>query len=288
MLESVGKLAIGAAQFGMDYGIANNNGQVNKDNIKNILNLAWENGIDAIDTAKAYGDSEKSIGHYIKEHPETLWKIVTKISNTDTSLVDQVTDSSQNLTILPTTILAHSSNIYLDKRFQEDIAKVKENQLISKFGVSLYDENDINKVMDSAIKPDIIQIPLSILDTRLYRSSILNQVIEKGVEVHVRSAFLQGLLYLSESDLKDRFEDAVPSIDKLKFIASKAGITLTELSLLWLISLEEVSKVIIGMDNVDQLKAHLKTLTKKVDSAVFEDALCIHYENETILNPSLW
>ena len=66
------------------------------------------------------------------------------------------------------------------------------------------------------------------------------------------------------------------------------GLTLSELSLSWLISLEEVSKVIIGVDNVNQLKVHLETLEKNVNPAVFEEALLVYYENENILNPSLW
>ena len=100
--------------------------------------------------------------------------------------------------------------------------------------------------------------------------------------------FLQGLFYLSDADLKDRFSDAVPHLNKLKSIAADAELTLAELSLLWLISLEEVSKVVIGVDNETQLKAHLETLKKEVDSAVCKKALSVNYENETRLNPSLW
>ena len=116
----------------------------------------------------------------------------------------------------------------------------------------------------------------------------LARLYKNGIEIHVRSAFLQGLFYLPESDLNIRFSDAVPYLEKLKSIAAEAELTLAEFSLLWLVSLEEVNKVVIGVDNTDQLKTHLETLKKNVDPAVFEEALFIRYENENILNPSLW
>ena len=70
MSNPVKKLAIGTAQFGMVYGIANQNGQVQQDEITTILDLAWENGIHTLDTAKAYGTSEEAIGSYLKNHIE--------------------------------------------------------------------------------------------------------------------------------------------------------------------------------------------------------------------------
>ena len=93
---------------------------------------------------------------------------------------------------------------------------------------------------------------------------------------------------VSDSDLDNRFYDAVPYLQKLKSIAKENKLTLAELSLLWLVSLEEVSKVIIGVNNSDQLKMHLATVNKNVNLTVFKEALSIHYENENILNPSLW
>ena len=122
----------------------------------------------------------------------------------------------------------------------------------------------------------------------MYRNGMLSKLKDAGIELHVRSAFLQGLFFLPLHGLKDRFRDAIPHLTKLKSIASEANLTIPELSLLWLVSLEEVSRVIIGVDNMEQLKTHLNTLNKKVHPDVFEKALCVHYENENILNPSLW
>jgi aryl-alcohol dehydrogenase-like predicted oxidoreductase len=281
------KIAIGTAQFGMPYGINNRNGQVHGDEITAILDLAWENGIDTLDTAKAYG-SEESIGCYLKRHQNTVWDIITKISDSDIKVTDQVRDSTEKLTIQPSVVLAHSAGLFCGEAFQNELVEAKNAQTIIKLGVSLYREDEISQVLESAFKPDVIQLPINMLDTRLYRCGVLSKLFDREIEIHVRSAFLQGLFYLSKAELEDSFKDVIPYLEKLKSISADIGLTLSELSLLWLVNLKEVSKVIIGVDNVNQLKNHLDTLQKNVDSSVFEEALSLQYENEKILNPSLW
>jgi aryl-alcohol dehydrogenase-like predicted oxidoreductase len=110
----------------------------------------------------------------------------------------------------------------------------------------------------------------------------------KKMDIHIRSVFLQGMFYLSDKDIQENFPDVFETINQLQIIAQDADLTLAELSLLWVCSLEQVDKVIIGVDNVEQLNAHMETIKKKVDPVVFEEALSIKYENENILNSSLW
>ena len=197
-------------------------------------------------------------------------------------------DSTKKLAISPSVVLAHSAQLFLDTDFQEELAEARNRKIAPKTGVSLYSESEINQVLESTFKPEVIQLPMNILDNRLYRRGLLDRIRDKGIMIHARSAFLQGLFYLPEADLKARFADVVPYITKLKNIAVEAGLTLAELSLLWLVNMEELNKVIIGLDNLVQLNEHLETLNKNVDPAIFEESLSINYENENILNPSLW
>mgnify|MGYP002526403935 CR=1 FL=1 len=129
---------------------------------------------------------------------------------------------------------------------------------------------------------------MNIMDTKLFRYHILDKIKERSIEIHVRSVFLQGLFFLPELKLRKYFEDAISTIVLLKNIAKEASLTLAELSLLWICSLEQVEKVIIGINNLKQLQAHKETSTKTVEQNIFKKALSIKYENEKILNPSLW
>ena len=56
------KLALGAAQFGLDYGVSNTHGKVEISEVENILQIAKKNGINTIDTAVVYGNSESILG----------------------------------------------------------------------------------------------------------------------------------------------------------------------------------------------------------------------------------
>ena len=117
MSKKTRKLALGTAQFGMSYGIANKKGKVEKEEITSILELAKEYEIDTLDTAKAYGKSEEYIGNYLKEHPNSSFKIITKLGDSNTNVLKQIKDSAKKLHSKPNVILAHSVEFYFDKKF---------------------------------------------------------------------------------------------------------------------------------------------------------------------------
>ena len=281
-------LVIGTAQFGMPYGVANVVGKVRASNVEKILDLAWSSGICTLDTAKNYGSSEGVIGAYLKKRKHHSWSVVTKLSDNNNSVSSQIDDSKEKLTIQAKTVLAHSTDLYLSSWFQNGIKKAKNQGKVEKIGVSVYVEDEISRVMASTLMPDVIQLPINILDTRLYRRGILNTLCDSGVEIHARSVFLQGMFFLSKKKLAERFKGAVPYISELTEIAGKVGLTVAELSLLWLINLQEVAKVVIGVDSPIQLEGHLTTLKKSGDPIVFGEAVSVACENERLLNPRLW
>ena len=125
MTELANKLAIGTVQFGMNYGISNQNGQVSEDEITVILDLARKNGIKTLDTAKTYGTSEEALGSYLKNHTESSWEIITKISDGNNSLLYQLMDSIKKLSVRPTVLLAHSTELFLDESFQSEMQNFK-------------------------------------------------------------------------------------------------------------------------------------------------------------------
>lgn len=282
------RLAIGTAQFGMPYGINNRSGIVNGQEVGRILDLAWCSGVNTLETAKLYGKAEEQIGFYLRHQSSEPWDVITKLNSMQPNVANQIEDSTEKLSIKPCGVLAHSADLFIERKFQEQLTEAKHEHRIQRIGVSLYTEEEINLVMESKVEPDIIQLPMNILDTRLHRHGVLKNLSASGVDVHIRSVFLQGLFFLPQDILRQQFEDAVPYLGKLHSIARQAGLGLGELSLLWVISLIEVEKVLVGIENCFQLRQHLETLKKDVAPWVFEDALSVEYENTNILNPSLW
>ena len=287
MSNPCNKLALGTAQFGMNYGVANKNGQVGKRKAMAILDFAYSVGINTLDTAKDYRSSEEVIGYYLKDQSVEDWHIITKVNTKANSIESQINDSIDKLGTIPEIVLVHSTVGYLNRSFCKALHRLKETQNIKQVGVSVYTCDEIQKVL-SFLHPDVIQCPLNILDTKLLRNGLLDKIKGYGIDIHIRSVFLQGLFYLADKRIQKNFADALQTIKQLRLIAQNAELTLAELSLLWVCSLEQVDKIIIGVDNVEQLEAHQKTLKKKVDRVFFQEALNIKYENENILNPSLW
>ena len=62
------KLVLGTVQFGLDYGVNNQSGQVQQSEVNKILQLAKESGIKKIDTSSAYGTSESVLGKSLSEN----------------------------------------------------------------------------------------------------------------------------------------------------------------------------------------------------------------------------
>jgi len=279
---------LGSAQFGSDYGIANKYGKVKSSEINKILAFAYKKGINTIDTASGYGISEQIIGKYLNDNPEQRWSIITKLSGPLELFEKQIRTSIIRLGRKPDVVLAHSISDLFNPCFTDIMSWLKNEMGINKIGVSVYGKNEIEKIFNFKYKMDVIQCPLNILDTRLYRTGLIDKIKENEIELHIRSVFLQGLFFLSEKNLNSNFIEVLPYIKKLKKISRSFGLSLSELSLLWVCSLDQVDKVIIGVDNVNQIKTHYKTINKKINFELTEKITSIKYNNEKILNPSLW
>ena len=284
----INKLSVGTAQFGFGYGIDHKNLQVSQPMINQILNFCSKNNIKSIDTAKSYCSSEKNIGEYFKNHNYKGWDITTKIDHIKEPIKDQLVNSKEKLKCKPSTLLAHSINLYKMESFQKQIKELKQENIELKTGVSVYTNDDIEKALEYQENLDVIQLPLNILDTRLIRKGVLKKINSLSIEIHARSIFLKGLLYLSKFELDSRFKGAVKSLNFLKNILKKENLTLAEYSLLFVASRKEITKVVVGIENLVQLKEHCNTLRKHVDSKIFFEALALDFNDEYILNPSLW
>ena len=281
------KLILGTAQFGMNYGIANKNNIPNKNKIYEILNYAYLNNISSIDTASGYGNSENIIGNYLKEHANQNWNIITKNDNPKIALLDQIKDSKKKLNCTPNIFMSHSSQMFLSDRFQNEAINLKK-KLPIKIGVSLYNDKEINSVLNMPFLPEVIQLPISALDTRLLKNDSLGKIKMHKIEIHARSIFLQGLFFMPELYIKKHFNDAFYSLKMLEEISLKEGLSVSDLSLLWVNSLQEIDKIIVGTEALSQLKSNISTLEKKCNKSAFNDLLNIKYENQEILNPQNW
>lgn len=287
------KLVLGTVQFGLNYGINNHQGKPSDSSVKSILDKAYTSGITLLDTAEAYGDAQERIGLYHNKYG-SKFKVITKFSpsvkNLPYNISERVLNDIKILNIDSLySYMFHSFNDFNDyfNKFEKDLCQLKENGFIQKLGVSLYTNEEIEKVLEFD-NIDLIQIPYNLLDNSNKRNEILIKAKQKGIEVHTRSAFLQGLFFKPLSELKGNLILAKPYLSKIIEKTKKKNVSIGKLALNYCTSNKNISNVIIGVDNLEQLIKNLNW----IESSVSEDLICsinkINVKESYLLNPSLW
>ena len=255
------KFVLGITQFGMKYGISNLSRTPNQAEIDSLLDLADYNDIKKIDTARNYGDSEKKIGKYLSGEKNKNFIITTKIELNDIPLKTQFEYSLKMLNCSHVNLLAHSFKTYVSNEFQKIVDQGKKWHNLS-MGYPYMKKVKLLKFLNMSFHPEIIQIPINILDNRLYCDGTIKRLHQLKILIQARSVFLQGLFYLSEKFWKNRYNKAYDSLTNLKGLARAAKLSLSEFSLAWINSIKEVSEIIIGVENREQLLQHILLLKK--------------------------
>jgi aryl-alcohol dehydrogenase-like predicted oxidoreductase len=284
----VNKLAIGTANFGMHYGYIDSVGKVKPNIVSEILDLAYSNNIDTIDTAQAYGESEIVLGGYLNKNPNKAFNIVSKITNTGDTL-SNIKRSLDNLNLeCLYGLLIHNFNDYKENTLLlNQIEQSKKNGLVKKIGFSLYYPEDLEFLLEKQIKFDLIQVAYSIFDRRFEKYfSILKNI---GIEIHTRSIFLQGLFFRNPDRLGSHFDKIKDKLFRLQTLSKNSGIGISSLCLNYGLLNKYIDKIVIGLDSTDNLSKNLQTLEDQQSVIEKMDYLNEFAENDiNILFPHFW
>jgi aryl-alcohol dehydrogenase-like predicted oxidoreductase len=289
------RLGLGTAQFGFPYGISNSLGKPAPEEVKRIIDVARLGGIKIIDTAHDYGDSEAVIGRCLDKHSQ--FNIVTKslplrkscVTSEDVDHVLAAFHLSLDRLRQPAVyaLLAHNAGDLLVKdggQLMDALSTLKTNGLVQKVGVSVYDQIELDAVLER-FDVDIVQIPFNVLDQRLLMSGSLARLKHAGVEVHARSVFLQGLLLMEPDSLGKHFLAAQSPIRRLRDFARERGRTLLETALRFVAERKEIDCAIIGVSRHEELHEIFAAFQGE-DMA--EDYSGFAINDESILNPARW
>ena len=253
------RLALGTAQFGMRYGVSNTSGPMPDNDARTILRHARDLGMDTLDTAIAYGNAEARIG----EIGAKGWRIITKLPALPDNVVDVsswVEDSVRGALArlgCPTMggVLLHRSADLTGPHgaaLRRALNREQAEGRVRSIGVSIYSPDELDSVWAS-FRPDIVQAPLSVLDRRLETSGWLARLVSAGVQIHTRSAFLQGLLLMSPTERPRKFERWANVWSAWSDWLASEKLRPQDAALAHALSYSEVERVVVGVDNVGQL-----------------------------------
>jgi len=285
------KLALGTAQFGLDYGIANQVGKVADDELLSILDLARKTGIDTIDTAIAYGDSETRLGHA----GVAGFRIISKLPPNDASRPD-IADRIKALTVESLERLGVESLECLLLHRAMDLCgssgsalysamhQLKEMGLVKGIGVSIYGPDDLDAIPSDFVL-DLVQAPFNAFDQRLLTSGWLSKLALAGVRVHARSLFLQGLLLMEDSQRPATFDRWDNVWREWSAWLKEKGLSRVEGALAAAANLPELERFVVGVDSAKQLADVIRAVHVSQRIGATPD---FSVQDAELINPNLW
>ena len=284
------RLALGTVQFGLPYGIANQTGQVGRGEATAILAYARTAGIDTLDTAIAYGDSEQRLG----EMGLARWHVITKLppipescTNVDAWVRESVAGSLNRLRIPALRgLLVHQSQQLLGPDgdlLYRSLVRLKEEGLVETIGVSIYGPDELDALCRD-FHFDLVQAPFNILDRRLAVSGWLTRLRREGTEVHIRSIFLQGLLLMTADGRPAPFDRWQSLWDQWHRWLDDQHLSPLQACLGFALSHAEIDRVVVGVDSLRQLQEILGGVD---ELAVMPPATLMSADLD-LINPSCW
>jgi aryl-alcohol dehydrogenase-like predicted oxidoreductase len=284
------RLALGTAQFGLNYGIANEGGQVGPEMVAAILARAAAANVDTLDTAIAYGNSEVVLGAAGVD----AWHVITKLPGLSVDVGDlgpwvigRVRESAERLRVprIEAVLLHRPADLLGDRgaEYREALTELKRIGLARAVGVSIYDPAECEALW-RVWKPDIVQAPCNVLDRRLQTSRWLDRFASEGVRLHVRSVFLQGLLLMGPGRRPAWFDRWRPLLDRWFAWSAASGLSPLAASVAFVNSLPHVERYVVGVETVTQLEEILSA-DKQRPVHVPED---LSSDDPELLNPSRW
>lgn len=295
------KLVLGTAQLGLDYGIANKTGKPEENKAFEIMKYAVDNDIYYFDTAYSYGNSEIIIGKFLNTY-ETYKNKINIITKMVPLKKEKLNEKNINNHFFESLHRLEQGSLYcyMVHDFNDIVnncnvinkifLKFKDKGLIKKIGVSVYDKSQIKFLLKN-FNFDLIQIPINIFDQRLLEDDTLIDLDKRGIDIYARSVFLQGLIFLEKNNLPSKVKNVKKQLEKLNNISLKFNLSKEEIALIFVNSICEIDKIVIGIEKIEQLKRNIKIVNNfknfnKIKSIINFKNFVV--EDENIIDPRKW
>ena len=281
---------MGNAKFGEKYGIANTVGQVQRETAFAIIRRSQQLGLDTLDTAIAYGDSETTLGCFGVEK----WKIVSKLPAIPqgcrdvNSWVRRMTQEALSRIKIKRLygLLLHRPDQLVEPigdELYEVLLSLKAEGLTEKVGISIYSPVELDELWPN-YRFDLIQSPLNILDRRILVSGWADRLKRDGVELHVRSVFLQGLMLIPAEKRPSKFGRWAETWNEWDDWLNVTGLTPIQACLRYVSAVSSVDRIVVGVDSVDQLEE----IVAAIDGSINEVPIFGRLDDARLINPASW
>ncbi|HEX5375610.1 MAG TPA: aldo/keto reductase [Solirubrobacterales bacterium] len=289
-------LGLGTVQLGLPYGVSNHTGQPSEDEAAAILASALNSGIRTIDTAPAYGESEELLGRLLPAGAAV--RIVTKtpplaggnVSEVECDAVRRSAERSLERLRrddLDALLVHHGSDLALPggERLAGTLVELRDSGIVQRLGASVYDRPELDAARER-LPLDLVQLPLNAFDQRLLRDGTLEGLRRDGIEVHVRSSFLQGLLLMDPGQLPAHLAAAEQPLRRFHEERLRAGLGPIEAALGFVDGAPGVGVTLVGTNSVAELEQCVTALRGRPGPAMDYASLAV--DDPNLIDPRRW
>lgn len=299
-------LGLGTVQFGLDYGITNASGKTPAVEVGAILAEAAASGVALLDTAALYGDAESVLGQQLRSFSApNEFRIVSKTVHLaphqplPAALAAVRAGVHASLSKLGISklyaLLVHRSDDLLGPAGEAlfaELLTLRESGLVEKIGVSVYAPDELAMLI-GRFPIDVVQLPINVLDQRMLRTGMLAKLRERRIEIHARSAFLQGVLLLdslgaANQSSAPRYPTALtPVLTAFQSRQRELDLSPLEATLGFLNSLDAIDVVVCGAARLSEWQAICRSFSTlpKLSPEVFAD---LAQDRLELIDPRRW
>ena len=294
---------LGTVQLGMKYGLGADCGKQSEEAAFGILDKAAELGVNNLDTANNYGDSQKVIGRWLEKRrneKKELPFVITKISPLKHGSYDILRDSvlfqtegcMRELGVEKLDcLMLHDFEDYAQDRdaLRRIFEEMKDNGYFRTCGISAYSRHDYGMIAESGF--DVTQIPLNVFDWTRIDDGGIRKIADAGMKIFARSTFLQGLVFHTPEDLDPRMAFCIPTVKRWNELCREFDMEPSVLAMSFILSVPGITCAVLGCDTETHVELNRAMMDRVRELSDAQMAILHEAFRDTpadVLNPGVW
>ncbi len=298
-------LALGTVELGLDYGIAvpGEFGRPAEAEAIRLVHSALDSGMNLIDTARAYGESEAVLGRALRGRRAEV-VLATKVrTQRDDGTTPAGPELRQHMQASLETSLRLLQTDYVDiwQVHNVDTALLAQRELLGQvfaearssgkaraIGGSTYGVEMPMTAIESGLF-DMLQVTYSVLDQRL-SDQLLPTAAERDIGIVVRSILLKGALTARGDYLPDHLAELRERSRQFRELVtySDLGISPVQVAVAFGLAHPQIHSVLVGVRSEQELREALSAATVTLPADLLAQLSALRLDDADLLNPGTW
>ena len=270
----VARLSLSVAQFGLD-GRSGYAARAPEIEVREMLAMAQRAGMGGLDAGAASPHGEAVIGAVAPRPLSLQLTIKAPRGQRGPEYVEQETQASLarlGVSSVETIMIQAAGDLFSawGQGLWDQLKSMRERGLFNRIGISAYASDD-PAGLAHRFRPDVIQAPASLLDQRLLVDGALNRVRDLGVEVHLRSIFLNGPLFRPADKVPPLQREAAARLSRARRLIAEGRSDPLQAALAFALSRQEADQVVVAAATTAELSAILAAAISPLPDLDWDD-----------------